>query len=116
MHGAIDSSVASVPSSIKPGSLQNPNITTVLCSEALAIQGNEPSQVPSDCLLDSVVSCATAISVTNDVRWAGLHPMFRPDQLVLVCSAGTSKDAPTNKGPHEVAKVLGQYTFRLCNG
>ncbi len=57
---AIDSSVSPVPCLLK-----KPNIDTVFCSEALTNQGDEPSQVLSDCLLNSVVSCASEILVAD---------------------------------------------------
>ncbi len=111
-HGLMDSSVFPRPSSPK-----DPNITTVGCSEALATQGNEPSQVLSGLLLHTVVSCASEFpQVADDACWARLHLAFRPGDKVLVCDGRTSEGVPNYDGPHEVVEVLGRYTFRLCNG
>ncbi len=96
--------------------LEISNTNTVLCPEALTIQGDEPSQVFSDCVLNRVMSCASELPGTDDVHWAYLRLTFRPGDQVLVLNGRTSEGALNDEGPYEVAEVLGRYTFRLCNG
>ncbi len=68
------------------------------------------------CLILLCQCASVFLQAADDVRWDRLRPMFRPGEQVLVRSAGASKGAPTNEGPHEIAELLGRYTFRLRDG
>ncbi len=88
---------------------RGPGADTVLYSDPLSIQGDEPSLLLPDRLLNHVVSCVSELPGTDDVHWARMRLTFRPGEFVLVHSR------PTPLGPFKAKEVLGCYTYTLGN-
>ncbi len=79
---------------------------------------HEPDQVQGSLSDSAQQSKMKAIGnlTTDETRWAHLHLLFRPGELILVCAGPVLKGLSPYQGPYEAKEVLRHYTFLLSDG